>query len=121
MESKINIGKRVMSQGLRDRLKRNYKIFEITLSELEQKKSIVKLSYPECIEIDMRFGINYKNSIKQLKDVLKRIKRILGLSKAKDTGLIKERKEKLKEHLNILKKLRKENKLNLEVRKPSDK
>lgn len=108
-----------MSQGLRDRLVRNKKIYEITLIELKQKKHIGELSYPESVEINMRFIINYRNSIKQIKDSLKRIRKILGLSRAKDSGLIKERKKKLKEHLNILKKLRKEN--NLEVRKPSEK
>lgn len=106
MENKINIKRKEMSQGLKDRLKRNKKIFEITLNELEQEKSIGELSYPESVETNMQFKINYKSSIKQIKDSLKRIKKILGLSRAKDSGLIKERKSLLKKHLIILKRLR---------------
>ncbi len=98
--------KREMSQGLKDRLKRNKGIYEITLNELEQKKNIGELSYPESVETNMQFKINYRNSIRQMKDSLKRIRKILKLSPAKDSGLIRKRKKLLDEHLINLRKVR---------------
>lgn len=103
--------KKPMSVGLRNKLKENLNIYQITIQELKEEKELHELSFPETIDYNLNFKIDYQQSLRDLKIVIKNIKKYLGRCKAKDSGLILERKIKLEKHLQKLRKLREKRKL----------
>lgn len=113
-KSKINFNtiKGWGSEDVKKRFKKNLNIYKITLKELEQKKRFQELSYPESIGYDKNNRINYKQSIGELKVVIRSLKQHLGIiqTKTKDSGIIKERRKKLDIHLKKLRELRKKRK-----------
>ena len=109
--------KNSMSKGLRNRLKENLSIYQITIKELEEEKELYELSFPETVDFNLNFKINYQQSLRDLKIVIKKIKKHLGMFRAKDSGLILERKIKLEKQLQKLRKLREKRKLILKKTK----
>lgn len=110
---------REYSLGMINRLKSNKRIFEITLSELQkfkkEKGKINKFTYPETLETDRYFSINYSSNIYNIRYVLKLIRGHLRDSnpitrRVRTSPLVKERKEKLEEHLLKLRALRSQRK-----------
>ncbi len=102
-----------MDRGYIERLEKNLEIYNITIKELKENKKFNELEYPECIEsVYTEGGIRFdkKKNINRLNLVIKSIKSKIPSNRAKDSGIIKERKDKLEIHLKKLRKLREDRK-----------
>ena len=93
-----------------NRLKRNKRIYQITIEELMQGKYPTELSYPESIKYNINRTIPYKSNISMLKEVIKNINKSLRRYDRYiiKSSLIWERRQKLEKHLAILRKEREE-------------
>ena len=108
---------KILNKELKKRFERNLNVFQITLKEVEQKKEVVELSFPESVVIKLNGKIDYKESLKNLKEVIKSLKKRLTIPKAKDSGIIKEREIKLEKHLEKLRNIREKRKQELKEKK----
>jgi len=108
--------KKQMSEGLRNKLLENEKIYSICLDELKNKNKVYpgEFTYPEALEFSVNLKILRDSNLKMIKDVMSRIKRYLkantrGLTKIKIKEIEKRKLNsqiKLDKHLNKLKELK---------------